>query len=177
MNFEYSGSDINKDTQELYQSIKKHAYRWMPLQIMGYSIDTDCPYIHPKKLRCVDLGPIYSVFAQDEHPITQGLGELTKNKHLPPNTSALHIRIDVLESSGEKVVKNGTFFRKKEQRVQQYAVTNSEFGSTFHHEYLFASHRVIQHLMAKVREHLLVFTRLVVIPTFEEMNYKTTKKT
>jgi len=165
LHFDITEKEI--DTQALYTSIQKHGYRLTPLEVMANQIDVDIPNLKPKMLKCLDMGPLFSTFAKDEHEITHTLLEGIKNKELSPNAFALKVRVDVLKATGEREVKKENFLYERTQILQTYTIANREMGSTYHHEYVFAPHRVLQLLSDKLPEFDINITKAISIDSDE----------
>lgn len=142
MYFDYTG-DVLDIRDEIYEVLLKSADRKMTLDTLAYMIDKKLPKVYPKLLRRIDIGPIHSVFAKDEHSFTHEILQCIVNKELPLSAFAMSLSVDNLRSKG--TFKEGNFFNK--QTLQNWDMKPTE-------NYLFASHRVLQLLYDRVPEEL-----------------------
>ena len=78
MYFDYD--EAPEHTEEIYQTIKESADRFMDLENMSYMLDKRLEYVHPRKIKRVDLGILHSIFSKDDHEITHALLEAIANK-------------------------------------------------------------------------------------------------
>ena len=70
MYFNYDGSNVEDDKQDLYDTLNAVADRYMPLDTMAYGIDKRLKDVHPTYVKRIDLGPFHNIFAKDENEIT-----------------------------------------------------------------------------------------------------------
>lgn len=148
MYFTYSGKDIIKDTSDIQKVIRENADYLRELNVTASSIDKSLPYVHPKLLKCIDLGPFYSMFAKDEDSLATTIVEGIKNRTLPPYTYAIDVTIDILKSMGETEVKSGIFGNNHQVFQKYYVPTSNRRGATDTISYTFGSHLLLQHLNA-----------------------------
>lgn len=147
MYFDYTG-DVLDIRDEIYEVLVKSADRKMTLDTLAYMIDKKLPKVYPKQLRRIDIGPIHSVFAKDEHTITHEVLKCIVNKELSLSAYALSMSIDTLNTKG--TFKEGNFFNK--QTLQNWDMKPSE-------NYVFAPHRVLQLLYDRIPEHISKLSR------------------
>ncbi len=141
MYFDYDGSNVQKERDEIYTTLKTVADRDMNLDTMAYGIDKRLPKVFPKLIKRVDLGPIHNVFAKDENKVTHAILEGIASKTIPLNSYAISFKIDELKSESE--FKEGSFFSKQ---------TFQKWDTIFRQRYVFAPHRIIQLLYNKTPE-------------------------
>ena len=141
MYFDYDGSTVYKDRNEIYGTLKAVADREMNLNTMAYAIDKRLPKMLPKDIKRIDLGPIHNVFAKDENQVTHAILEGVVNKTIPLNSYAISFKVDEVCSKGE--FKEGNFFNKQ---------TYQKWDDIFRQRYVFAPHRIIQLLYNKTPE-------------------------
>jgi hypothetical protein len=141
MYFDYDGSNVQKERDEIYTTLKTVADRDMNLDTMAYGIDKRLPKVFPKLIKRVDLGPIHNVFAKDENQVTHAVLEGIASKTIPLNSYAISFKIDELQSQSE--FKEGSFFSKQ---------TFQKWDAIFRKRYVFAPHRIIQLLYNKTPE-------------------------
>ena len=141
MYFDYDGSNVQKERDEIYTTLKTVADRDMNLDTMAYGIDKRLPKVFPKLIKRVDLGPIHNVFAKDENQVTHAILEGIASKTIPLNSYAISFKIDELQSQSE--FKEGGFFSKQ---------TFQKWDAIFRQRYVFAPHRIIQLLYNKTPE-------------------------
>ncbi|WP_055444649.1 hypothetical protein [Lacinutrix himadriensis] len=150
MYFDYDGSDVQKERDEIYKTLKTVADRDMNLDTMAYGIDKRLPKVFPKLIKRVDLGPIHNVFAKDENQVTHAILEGIASKTIPLNSYAISFKIDELKSESE--FKEGSFFSKQ---------TFQKWDAIFRQRYVFAPHRIIQLLYNKTPE---IMNKLAMAP-------------
>ncbi|MEP1489988.1 MAG: hypothetical protein ABJK28_16330 [Algibacter sp.] len=141
MYFNFDGSDINDDKNEIYDVLKLVADRKMSLDTMAYSIDKKLPNVMPKQIKRIDLGPFHNVFAKDENEITHAILKSIASKEVPLESYALSLKIDEVFSGSE--FKEGRFFNK--QTLQKWSTPVKQ-------KYVLAPHRIIQLLYNKMPE-------------------------
>jgi hypothetical protein len=141
MYFDYDGSNVLKDRNEIYATLKAVADREMNLNTMAYAIDKRLPKMLPKDIKRIDLGPIHNVFAKDENQVTHAILEGVVNKTIPLNSYAISFKVDEVRSKGEFT--EGNFFNKQ---------TYQKWDDIFRQRYVFAPHRIIQLLYNKTPE-------------------------
>lgn len=141
MYFNYDGSSILKEKDEIYEVLKATADRKMNLDTMAYSIDRKLSDIYPKHIKRIDLGPLHNVFAKDENEITHAILESIGKKEIPLESYAISLKIDEVFSRSE--FKEGSFFSKQ---------TLQNWSDIVKQNYVFAPHRMIQMLYNKTPE-------------------------
>lgn len=147
LNFDLYKVTLDEYTQTIYQVLETVADRNMSLDMMAYAIDKKLPNLLPKKLRVMDFGPLYSVFAKDELEITHVLLKGIVDKTLDISAHAISISIEEINSSGN--FSEGNIFNKQELQIWE---------SKKPQKYLFTSHRVMQLLYDKIPETLRSLT-------------------
>lgn len=141
MYFDYSGKDISRSKEEIYEVLKSTADRKMALDTMAYGIDRKLPEVHPKHIKRIDLGPLHTIFAKDENEITHAILNGIAQKDIPLESFALSIKVDEVISGGE--FKEGGYFTK--QVLQKWKPVIKQ-------NYIFSPHRIIQLLYSKTPE-------------------------
>lgn len=141
MYFDFDGNRVNDYKDEIYTALKQTSDRKMSLDTMAYAIDRKLPQVHPKHIKRIDLGPMHSIFAKDDHAITHALLESIANKEMPLESYAITLKIDEVFSGSE--FKEGNFFNKQ---------TLQNWSEVIRQNYVLASHRVIQLLHNKTPE-------------------------
>lgn len=141
MYFDYYGSDINSEKDNIYDVLKSVADRDMSLDTMAYAIDRKLGDIHPKHIKRIDLGPFHNVFAKDENVLTHAILESILKKEIPLESYALSLKVDEVFSESEFT--EGGYFSK--QTLQKWRNSASQ-------NYVFAPHRIIQLLYSKTPE-------------------------
>ena len=139
MYFNYNGTRILDEKEEIYQVLKETADREMSLDTMAYSIDRKLPKIEPKYIKRIDLGPFHNVFAKDENEITHAILAGIAKKEIPLESYALSLKIDEVYSGD--TFKEGGFFSKQ---------TMQKWSDVIKQKYVFAPHRIIQLLHNQV---------------------------
>lgn len=147
LNFDLYKVTLNEYTQTIYEVLETVADRHMSLDMMAYAIDKKLPKLLPKKLRVMDFGPLYSVFAKDELEITHVLLKGIVAKTLDISAHAISLSIDEINSSGN--FNEGNIFNRQELQIWE---------SKKPQKYLFTSHRVMQLLYDKIPETLRSLT-------------------
>ncbi len=138
MYFNFDGNRVNDYKDEIYTTLKQTSDRKMSLDSMAYAIDRKLPNVHPKHIKRIDLGPIHSVFAKDENPITHTLLESIAKKEVSLESYAISLKVDEVFSGSE--FKEGSFFKKQ---------TLQNWSDVIKQNYVLAPHRVIQLLHNK----------------------------
>ena len=141
MYFDFDGSQINDYKDAIYEALKITSDREMNLDTMAYAIDRKLPSIFPKHIKRIDLGPIHSVFAKDQNPITHSILESIGKKEIPLESYAISLNIHEVFSGSE--FKEGSFFNKQ---------TFQKWSDVIKQQYVLAPHRVIQLLHNKAPE-------------------------
>jgi hypothetical protein len=141
MYFNFDGNRVNDYKDEIYTALKQTSDRKMSLDTMAYAIDRKLPQVHPKHIKRIDLGPMHSIFAKDDHAITHALLESIAKKEMPLESYAITLKIDEVFSGSE--FKEGNFFNKQ---------TLQNWSEVIRQNYVLASHRVIQLLHNKTPE-------------------------
>lgn len=138
MYFNFDGNRVNDYKDEIYTALKQTSDRKMSLDTMAYAIDRKLPNVYPKHIKRIDLGPIHSVFAKDENPITHTLLESIAKKEVSLESYAISLKVDEVFSGSE--FKEGSFFNKQ---------TLQNWSDVIKQNYVLAPHRVIQLLHNK----------------------------
>ncbi|MBR9915096.1 MAG: hypothetical protein GYB32_09770 [Algicola sp.] len=141
MYFNYDGSNVQKDREDIYYALKTVADRELALDTMAYAIDKRLPKVMPKLVKRVDLGPIHNVFAKDENKVTHAILEGIAQKTIPLESYAISFKIDEVRSKSE--FKEGSFFNKQ---------VFQKWDAIMKQRYVFAPHRIIQLLYNKTPE-------------------------
>ncbi|MGS2726036.1 hypothetical protein ACU8DI_05465 [Psychroserpens sp. BH13MA-6] len=141
MYFNYDGSNVQKDREDIYYALKTVADRELALDTMAYAIDKRLPKVMPKLVKRVDLGPIHNVFAKDENKVTHAILEGIAQKTIPLESYAISFKIDEVRSKSE--FKEGSFFNKQ---------VFQKWNAIMKQRYVFAPHRIIQLLYNKTPE-------------------------
>lgn len=140
MYFDYEpDEDID---QEIYDTIKESADRCIDLDNMAYMIDKRLKYVHPRKVKRVDLGILHSIFSKDDHEVTQALLEAIAQKNVNLHSFSLTTTVETINAINSSKVSNDLLSFKK-QEIQVW----SEIAK---HKYILAPHRVIQLLYGKI---------------------------
>jgi hypothetical protein len=141
MYFNYDGKEIEDYKEEIYATLKQTSDRKMNLDTMAYAIDRKLTNVSPKHIKRIDLGPLHSVFAKDENPITHAMLESISKKEISLESYAISLKIDEIFSGSE--FKEGSFFNKQ---------TFQKWSDIIKQQYVLAPHRVIQMLYNKTPE-------------------------
>lgn len=139
MYFNYDGKKLEDYTHEIYEVLKNSADRNMNLDAMAFGIDKKLPKLKPTAIRRIDMGPIHSVFAKDEEPITHTVMTGIVEKEIDLSSFVLSVTMDMVKTKGS--FKEGGFLSS--QKLQIWNVEKQE-------NYLLASHRIIQLLHDKL---------------------------
>ncbi|WP_420574818.1 hypothetical protein [Kordia sp.] len=140
MYFDYKHDD--KVEQEIYTSVKECADRCLDLDNMAYMIDKRLKYVHPRKIKRVDLGILHSIFSKDDHEITHALLKAIAQKDVPINSFSLTTTVETINAVNSSKVSNDLLSFKK-QEIQVWSEITK-------HKYILAPHRVIQLLYGKI---------------------------
>jgi len=137
------------DDKDFDEVIRKSTHNSAPLKVIASDIDVAFESIFPKVLKRIDLGPIYGIYAQDEHELTK----LIKN-HMNPDDFICTYTTEIIFSVGEK--RTSSFLSKGELR-QIFFVDESNKEAMDRmvskvHTYMLTTHRVAQVLNDKYPE-------------------------
>ncbi|EDP97653.1 hypothetical protein U8527_04870 [Kordia algicida OT-1] len=136
-----------KIAEEIYSTIKDCADRYQDLDNMAYMIDKRLKYVHPRKIKRVDLGILHSIFSKDDHEITHALLKAIAQKDVTLNSFSLTTTVETINAvSSSKVSNDLLSFKKQEIQVWSEVVK---------HKYILAPHRVIQLLYGKIPETII----------------------
>ncbi|WP_430411897.1 hypothetical protein [Kordia sp.] len=131
-----------KVEQEIYNTIKECGDRHMDLDNMAYMIDKRLKYVHPRKIKRVDLGILHSIFSKDDHDTTHALLKAIAQKDITLNSFALSTKVETIDAVNSSKVSNDLLSFKK-QVIQVWS-------SVVKHNYILAPHRVIQLLYGAI---------------------------
>lgn len=148
MYFDLYKEELADYKDKIYEVLEQTADRNMDLDMMAYAIDKKLPKVWPKKIRKIDLGPVHSVFAKDELPITHTVLEAIVKKTLDLSAFAISLRMEETVSTGNFA--EGGFFNKQYLQVWDTTKVNS---------YVLAPHRVIQIFYDTIPEALHLLTQ------------------
>jgi hypothetical protein len=141
MYFDLHKEKIEDVRQEIYAVLENTADRDMDIDMMAYAIDKKLPYIFPKRIKKIDLGPLHSVFAKDELEVTHVILKAIVEKTFDLSADAVSLRINEAVSASE--FKEGNFFNKQVLQVWEKSKPK---------HYLFCPHRVMQSLYDNIPE-------------------------
>ncbi|QHI36704.1 hypothetical protein IMCC3317_20690 [Kordia antarctica] len=145
MYFDYEPDE--KITQEIYDTIKDCADRYQDLDNMAYMIDKRLKYVHPRKIKRVDLGILHSIFSKDDHEITSALLQAIAHKDVGLHSFSLTTTVETINSVNSSKVSNDLLsFSKQEIQV---------WSEVAKHKYILAPHRVIQLLYGKIPDTII----------------------
>lgn len=140
MYFDYKPDE--KIQQEIYATIKDCADRYQSLDNMAYMIDKRLKYVHPRKIKRIDLGILHSIFSKDDHEITHALLKAIAQKEVTLNSFSLTTTVETINAVNSSKVSNDLLsFKKQEIQV---------WSDVAKHKYILAPHRVIQLLYGKI---------------------------
>lgn len=143
MYFNYDGKNIEEYTTEIYNVLKSIADRKMELDAMAFGIDKKLTKLKPTCIRRIDLGPIHSVFAKDDDPITHEIMTGIVAKEIDLSSFVFSVNVDQVTTKGS--FKEGSFLSKQELQIWE---------TTKREKYMFASHRIIQLIHDKAPEYI-----------------------
>ena len=139
--FDYTGKHIEDYKQEIYDVLRIAADRSINMDTIAYLIDKKLPKVHPKRLKKIDLGPLHTIFAKDEHVFTHTIIDNIAKKNLDLESYAISLSVDEVFTKG--TFKEGSFLNK--QTLQIWEVLKPA-------NYLFTSHKVLQLFYDKIPE-------------------------
>lgn len=142
MYFDYKHDD--KVEQEIYDTIKDCADRYLDLDNMAYMIDKRLKNVHPRKIKRVDLGILHSIFSKDDHDTTHALLKAIAQKEVHMNSFALSTAVETINAVNSSKVSNDLLSFKK-QVIQVWS-------PVIKHNYILAPHRVIQLLYGAIQD-------------------------
>ncbi len=132
---------------DIYAVLESTADRDMDIDMMAYAIDKKLPYVFPKRVKKIDLGPLHSVFAKDELEVTHVILKAIVEKTFDLSAYAISLRIDEAISTSE--FKEGNFFNKQILQVWEKSKPKN---------YLFCPHRVMQAMYDNIPETINALT-------------------
>ncbi len=135
-------TDIRNAWESFKQSIRKSTNNTSPLKVVALDIDALSESILPKILKRMDIGPVYSQYAKDEHHFNQML-----HQHYPEDFIFTY-HTEIVFSVGEKKER---LLLKKDKLRQIFFVDESnkecmEKMISDINKYMITSHQVLQHL-------------------------------
>jgi hypothetical protein len=147
MYFDLDKEKIEEVKGAIYSVLENTADRNIDVDMMAYAIDKKLPFLIPKRIKKIDLGPLHSVFAKDELQITHVILKAIIEKTFDLSAYAISVRIDEAVTTSE--FKEGNFFNK--QTLQVWEKSKSK-------NYLFCPHRVMQSLYDNIPETINALT-------------------
>jgi hypothetical protein len=141
MYFDLYKEKIEDVKDEIYLVLDSTADRDMDIDMMAYAIDKKLPYVIPKRIKKLDLGPLHSVFAKDELDVTHVILKAIVEKTFDLSAYAISLHISEAVSTSE--FKEGNFFNKQVLQVWEKSKPKN---------YLFCPHRVIQSMYDNIPE-------------------------
>ncbi len=141
MYFDIDKKTIDELRSEIYAVLENTADRNMDIDMMAYAIDKKLPYVFPKRIKKIDLGPLHSVFAKDELEVTHVILKAIVEKIFDLSAYALSLKIE--EAVSTSAFKEGNFFNKQILQVWEKSKPKN---------YLFCPHRVMQALYDNIPE-------------------------
>ncbi len=145
--FDVHKTSVADYTDEIYNVLEKVADRTMSLKMMAYAIDKKLPKMLPKMIKMIDLGPLHSIFAKDQLPITHSILKAIAGKTMDISNFAISLTTTEISSKGKFT--EGSIFNK--QHLQIWETQKVE-------KLLFAPHRVIQRLYGDIPEEMHLLT-------------------
>jgi hypothetical protein len=146
--FDVHKTSVADYTDEIYDVLEKVADRSMSLEMMAYAIDKKLSKMLPKKIKMIDLGPLHSIFAKDQLPITHSILKGIADKTMDLSNYAISITTYEIQSKGKFT--EGSIFNK--QHLQIWESPQVE-------KLLFAPHRVLQRLYGDIPEEMHLLTQ------------------
>ncbi len=168
MYFTYSGDNIQDDLPEIQSNIRNNGDYLRELALTANTIDKNLPNVHPKLLKCIDIGPFCSMFSKEEEPMAITIVNGVNNRVLPPQSYCLNVTLDVLRSIGETEVKSGIFGNKHQIFQKYYTPSSNQRGASDTFEYNFGPHSLLQYYNANKIE----ITNYIPVPEIETDNIK-----
>ena len=147
MYFDLQKEKVEDIKQEIYTVLENTADRDMDIDMMAYAIDKKLPYVFPKRIKKIDLGPLHSVFAKDELEVTHVILKAIVEKIFDLSAYAISLHISEAVSTSE--FKEGNFFNKQILQVWEKSKPKN---------YLFCPHRVMQSLYDNIPETINALT-------------------
>lgn len=141
MYFDLHKEKIEDVKGEIYSILDSTADRDMDIDMMAYAIDKKLPYVIPKRIKKLDLGPLHSVFAKDELDVTHVILKAIVEKTFDLSAYAISLHISEAVSTSE--FKEGNFFNKQVLQVWEKSKPKN---------YLFCPHRVMQSMYDNIPE-------------------------
>ena len=145
-NPENANDEHSVEGKDFEETIRKLTHNSAPLKVIASDIDEHFENVHPKILKRIDFGPIFSKYSKDDNPYTKVVKGSGQNDDF-----ILNYTTEVVFSVGEK--KNNSFFSSGELRQIFYIdESNKECMDRMVsqvHNYLITSHEVLQHLSEK----------------------------
>lgn len=148
MYFDLFKEEVEDVKGEIYAVLENVADRDMDIDMMAYAIDKKLSYVHPKRIKKLDLGPLHSVFAKDELEITHVILKAIVEKTFDLSAYAISLHIDEAVSTSE--FQEGSFFKKQTLQVWETQKRKN---------YLFCPHRVMQSMYDNIPEIINALTR------------------
>lgn len=145
--FDVHKTSVADYTDEIYTVLERVADRSMSLEMMAYAIDKRLTKMFPKKIKMIDLGPLHSIFAKDQLPITHSLLKGIADKTMDLSNFAISLTTTEISSKGKFT--EGSIFNK--QHLQIWETPRVE-------KLLFAPHRVLQRLYGDIPEEMHLLT-------------------
>ncbi|TMM58803.1 hypothetical protein FEE95_05070 [Maribacter algarum] len=147
MYFDLHKEKVEDVKGEIYAALENTADRNMDIDMMAYAIDKKLPYVFPKRIKKIDLGPLHSVFAKDELEVTHVILKAIIEKTFDLSAYAISVHIDEAVSTSE--FKEGNFFNKQVLQVWEKSKAKN---------YLFCPHRVMQAMYDNIPETINALT-------------------
>ncbi len=141
MYFDCKEKNIHMYKGEVYEVLKEVADREMALDTMAYTIDTRLHYLSPKKIKRLDLGPIHTIFAKDDNPVTHLILEGISKREIPLESYAVTLKIE--ETVSQSTFRTGTIFSSRDLQ---------RWGSPVKQQFLLAPHRILQSIYSNYPE-------------------------
>lgn len=141
MYFDCYERDMDVFKEKIYEVLQQVADREMDLDVMAYQIDKRLPTLMPKEIKRIDLGPLHSIFAKDDNPVTHLILEGISQKEIPLESYAFSLKI--AQTVSKSTFKEGSFFKKQEFQNWQKPTQQ---------KVLFCPHRIIQLIYSKYPE-------------------------
>ncbi len=147
MYFDLHKEKVEEVKEEIYSVLENTADRNMDIDMMAYAIDKKLPFVFPKRIKKIDLGPLHSVFAKDELDITHVILKAIVEKTFDLSAYALSLHISEAVSTAE--FKEGNFFNKQVLQLWEKSKPKN---------YLFCPHRVMQAMYDNIPETINALT-------------------
>lgn len=142
-------------TEQFITELRKLTNNTSPLKVMAYDIDNLFDFIHPKVLKRIDLGPIYSRYSKDESVYSKAI-----QTHFSKDDFVMLFTNEIIFSIGETKTKS---FLSKGQLRQIFFIDESNKETMERHvskvlKYIIAPHHVVQHLKTYQSDKLKEFS-------------------